>query len=144
MKTDPIINVETCCYGFLHRESTLTTGAGWRAHCQRPFRGSWLWLWGGADAELTSLEIGGNEQLEIQPLAFPLMAREIRPEAFLALVQHAPSAFVELLGAPCRKELAAGLGAPSLQLPPANVGAVLSFRFRGAVQGVVLVGEQAP
>lgn len=140
-----MIATEPCCYGFIvdagvdDAEPAVYTDH-WVTHLQRPFRGKWLWLWGDADAELTSLQIGGAEQLVV-PLPFAVMHRPVTPEQFLRFVREPHERMDPAIVSPT---LAARWGAPHLDLATGNVGAQLRFGFRGGVRGVVLVGEQIP
>jgi hypothetical protein len=134
--------VETCCYGFLHKPGEPRFRENWQAIVDRPFRGSWLWVFGDGDAQLTSLRTAITENL-VGPMPFGVMDRGEcnRPELFRTLVD-VDGDHEQFFGTPCRRELAVGLGAPGLILPTLSTGQMLRFGFTGNVRGVVLVGEQ--
>jgi hypothetical protein len=135
-----------CCYGFIDSAEVPTKpGEGsWTARAQRPFRASWLWVWGGADAVLSHIVLAQTEQLVV-PMAFPQMQRECPPETFLkhVHVEPTPQQLQHLISAETTPLLQMGLTKPSLVFSTVNVGAEITFKFHGAVRGVVLVGVEA-
>lgn len=138
--------VRPCCYGFIDRADTPTTRKGegsWSAVAQRPFRGSWLWVWGGPDAVLEEIWNGSSQGL-VAAMPFSWMRRECEPETFLRHVHVVPSpGLIQLEAAETTPLLQMGLGQPHLSFATVNVGATISFKFHGAVRGVVLVGVEA-
>lgn len=138
--------VEPVCYGFAEDELPADVDDGyWTTQVQHPFRGEYLWLFGHATAELTSLELGRGpkaEQLVGGSIPFIMMHRGLSLADFLTLVQHEGHQRKQLNAAPVHAALWKACGAPSVALPAVSTGTSITFKYCGRVQGIVLIGSQ--